>query len=284
MTRSLNAAPNLDDDGGNGAALGSGPFPLPPGARLEQDLRYGDDVRQRLDVYHPHQATNAPLFLMVHGGGWSRGDKTQWRVVRNKVSHWGAKGSIFVSINYRLAPSADPLTQADDIAMALAFVQSQVSSWGGDATRLIVMGHSSGAHLAALLTADPVIAARHGAAPWLATITLDSSAMDVERIMQAPHPPLYDLAFGDDPDYWRRSSPIQRLATEPVAPMLVVCSARRPGASLQARALATRASQFGGRVEVLPVDLSHADINETLGIRNGYTERVDAFLKTLGVD
>jgi len=284
MMRNLDATAHPDDDDEHGAARGSGPFPLPPGARLEPDLPYGDDDRQRLDVYHPREATSAPLVLMVHGGGWSRGDKAHWRVVRNKVWHWVSKGCIFVSTNHRLAPAADPLAQAEDIAMALAFVQSRLRAWGGDAARLVVMGHSAGAHLAALLTADPVITVRHGAAPWLATVMLDSAAMDVERIMRAPHPPLYDLAFGDDPDYWRKSSPLQRLASTPVAPMLVICSSRRPGANLQARALAARAAQFGGRVEVLPVDLSHAEINETLGLRNGYTERVDAFLETVGVD
>jgi acetyl esterase/lipase len=281
------AAGGLDDELETGDTLNGqmevGRFELPPGARLESDLPYGDAPRQRLDVYHPAAVSNAPVIFMVHGGGWSRGDKRQWRVVKNKVANWVGKGCIFVSTNYRMVPAADPLTQADDVARALAFVQARLGSWGGDHSRLIVMGHSSGAHLVTLLTAVPAIGARQGVKPWLATVSLDSAAMDVEQIMRSRHYRLYDVAFKEDPGYWRKASPTQQLSGAPVTPMLVVCSTRRNDSCPQGRAFAAKAATFGGHVEVLPVDLSHAEVNDFLGSRSPYTVAVDAFLKKVGL-
>ena len=279
------AAGGIDDEVSSelGGPTESGPFELPTGVRLERDLAYGSDPLQRLDVYHPAVANGAPLIFMVHGGGWSRGNKALWRVVKNKVAHWVGRGYILVSTNYRMMPEADPVTQADDIAKALAFVQSRLRSWGGDPARIIIMGHSSGAHLVALLTADPSIAGHHGAAPWCATVSLDSAAMNVEQLMRRRHLGLYDQVFKSDPAYWREASPTLRLSGKPVAPMLAVCSTRRLDSCPQARAFAAKAAQFGGRVEVLPVDLSHPEINAYLGAQGAYTNGVDGFLKSLGL-
>lgn len=261
----------------------SGPFPLPAGARLERDLPYGRDPRQTLDVYLPANAHSAPVIFMVHGGGWTRGNKELWRVVKNKVGHWVSKGYIFVSINYRMSPQADPVTQADDVATALAFVQTHLPSWGGDAHRLVVMGHSSGAHLVSLLSSDHSIVSRHGVEPWIATVSLDSAAMNVDQLMRRRHLALYDAVFKSDASYWKAASPTLRLAGKPVAPMLLVCSSRRLDSCPQARAFASRAAQFGGRAQVLPVDLSHPEINALLGTPGSYTADVDAFLGSLGL-
>ena len=261
----------------------SGPFDLPAGARLQPNISYGADPLQRVDVYLPAAPSKAPVIVMVHGGGWMRGNKSLWRVVKNKVTHWVGRGYIFVSVGYRLAPAADPVTQADDVAKALAFLETQITGWGGDPSRIVLMGHSSGAHLVALLTADPAISARQHVAPWRATIALDSAAMNVDQLMRRNHLGLYDHVFKADPAYWREASPTLRLTGKPVAPMLAVCSSRRMDSCPQARAFATRAVQLGGRVEVLPVDLSHPQINDFLGATSAYTEAVDAFLKTLGL-
>jgi arylformamidase len=279
-------AAGLEDDEANpelGGAADSGPFALPVGARLQRDLAYGTDALQRLDVYHPAAAANAPVIFMVHGGGWSRGNKALWRAVKNKVTHWVGKGYLLVSTNYRMMPAADPLTQADDVAKALVFVQSHLRSWGGDPSRMVLMGHSSGAHLVALLTADPSISAQQGAAPWLATVSLDSAAMNVDALMRRHHLGLYDQVFKNDPTYWRQASPTLRLAGKPLAPLLAVCSTRRLDSCPQARAFAAKANQLGGHVDVLPVDLSHPEINAYLGSQGAYTDSVDAFLKSVGL-
>ncbi len=161
--------------------------PMPAGARLERDFSYGTDPQQRLDVYMPAQAKAAPIIFMVHGGAWMLGDKGASAFVSNKVARWLPKGYILVSSNYRMSRQPNPLDQADDSARALAFVQSKAPSWGGDPTRVLLLGHSAGAHLVSLLTADPRIVTSKGGTAWLGTIVLDSAAYDLVETMQRKH-------------------------------------------------------------------------------------------------
>jgi acetyl esterase/lipase len=253
--------------------------PLPRGVRRLADLAYGSDPAQRLDVYVPAHP-RGDVVLMVHGGGWSRGDKAMASVVDNKLAHWAARGAIFISIDYRMLPAADPVRQADDVARALAWSQRHAREWGGDPGAFVLVGHSAGAHLAALLAADPSVARARGVRPWRGTIALDSAALDVERIMQGPHLSLYDAAFGADPGYWRAASPYRQLARG-TAPMLLVCSTRRTESCANARRFATRAEALGGRAPVLPEPLSHTQVNDTLGLPGDYTRAVDAFIASL---
>jgi len=256
---------------------------LPRGTRIDRDLAYGSAAGQKLDVYLPLHPQYAPILLMVHGGAWAMGDKSSPGVVVNKATRWLSKNYIFVSANYRLLPSAGPLEQADDIARALAYVQDNAKSWGGDPARIVLMGHSAGAHLVALVAADPAIAAKQGAKPWLATISLDSAAFDLVETMSHKHPPLYDTAFGADRSYWEKASPIAQLNAA-TRPMLLVCSTRRPDQPcIQARKFAQKDTSLGGKVEVLPMNLTHQQINETLGEPGTYTREMDVFLQSVGL-
>ncbi|HLD67919.1 MAG TPA: alpha/beta hydrolase [Pseudomonas sp.] len=250
------------------------------GFPLQQETPYGSDERQRFDVHGAGRGQAAPVILLVHGGGWAHGDKAARALVRNKVARWLPQGLILVSINYRLLPDADPLEQAGDVALALSKAQALAESWGGDPARFILMGHSAGAHLVALLAASPDLALKQGARPWLGTVALDSAAFDVALIMRARHPRLYDRAFGRDPAYWRAASPLQVL-TPGGAPLLAVCSSRRDDSCPQARIFAAQAARLDRSVQVLERDLSHRAINQELGLPGDYTERVEAFLRSL---
>jgi arylformamidase len=254
---------------------------LSAGVTLRQDIAYGADPAQGIDVYLPSKPDRAPILVMVHGGAWRLGDKDNARVVDNKVARWVPKGIIFVSVNYRMMPEAEPLTQAEDVARALAKVQDLAPGWGGDPANIILMGHSAGAHLVALITAAPEIATGQGAKPWKGSVLLDSGAPDVPAIMNAQHWPLYDKAFGDDPAKWRAASPFHRLAG-PTLPMLAVCRNGRRDSCPANQAFAAKARQLGGRIDVLPMPLSHSEINEQLGLPGAYTERVERFMRQLG--
>lgn len=259
----------------------SAPAVVPAGVREIRDLAYGSDPRQRYDVYVPDvRVRDAPVIFMVHGGGWRRGDKSMQRVVQNKVAHWVPEGFILVSVNYRLLPAARPLAQAADVAKALAAAQAKARDWGGDPDRFILMGHSAGAHLVSMLNADPRLAQASGARPWLGTVALDSAAYDVTAIMNARHFRLYDRAFGNDPAYWRAASPLLQLR-HAGAPFLAVCSSRREDSCPQAQAFVSKATALGMRAQVLPEDLSHAEINGDLGLASPYTASVDAFMAGL---
>lgn len=250
--------------------------------RIVRDVAYGKDERQRFDVYAPQQAVSgAPVILMVHGGAWALGDKASTAVLENKVARWVSRGFILISTNYRLLPAATPLQQAADVASALAVAQDKAADWGGDRTKFVLMGHSAGAHLVALLAASPSLARQSGAAPWLGTIALDSAAYDMPQIMAAQHYRFYDKAFGDDPIYWQATSPLHVLQ-EATAPFLAVCSSTRPDhPCAQAQAFVARTRQLGTRATLLEQPLSHGDINRQLGSLPDYTAAVEAFMRTL---
>ncbi len=273
MAQRLAQQPGDFDD----AAL-AGPVALPAGVRLVRDVPYGKDQRQRMDVYLPQQAAEgAPVIFMVHGGAWRLGDKGAQAVVENKVARWVAKGFIFISVNYRLLPTTAPLDQAQDIASALATAQAKAASWGANPAKLILMGHSAGAHLVALLAASPAMALNLGAQAWLGTVLLDSAALDVVQLMKARHASLYDRAFGSDPDYWQAASPWHALSVN-ATPLLAVCSSRRSNSCLQAKRFVAQASSLKVQASVLAQNLSHKQINQQLGLDGSYTDAVEAFM------
>jgi acetyl esterase/lipase len=142
------------------------------------------------------------------------------------------------------------------------------------------MGHSAGAHLVALLAAAPAGAFQSGARPWLGTVLLDSTALDVVEIMEAKHPRFYDKAFGSTPTYWRAASPFHALS-ETAAPFLVVCSTRRSDSCQQAHQFVAKVASLQVRASVLEQDLSHKDINQQLGVAGGYTDAVESFMGAL---
>ncbi|CAN7179568.1 alpha/beta hydrolase [Acidovorax sp. LjRoot38] len=268
---------------------------LSAGVQRIADVPYGTDPAQRMDVYVPTSPTTgtnslvasavrAPVIFMVHGGGWRHGDKAMGRVVQEKVNRWVPKGFILISINYRMLPDAPVAVQERDVQAALMAAQQRAGTWGGDPSRFILMGHSAGAHLVALLNARAPQALRDGAWPWLGAVSLDSAMMNVPARMRAPHLPLYDDAFGTDPAYWVAMSPFHQW-TVGAPPMQMVCSAQRADDPCQqSDAMARHVRNQGGRAEVLPQDLDHGEINAQLGLDSDYTRAVEAFMGSLDAE
>jgi arylformamidase len=253
------------------------------GGKVLRDVAYGSDPKQRMDVYLPPQPQGsgaAPVIFMVHGGAWRTGDKRMSRVVDNKAARWLPKGVVFVSVNNRLLPEADPLDQVRDVAQALAVAQGQAAHWGADPQQFVLMGHSAGAHLVALLASSPTLGSDAGAKAWLGTVALDSAALDVPSIMRRKHYRLYNAAFGTDPAFWAASSPLQQLHAG-AKPLLAVCSSQREESCDQAHNFAAHAARLGVKAQVLPQDLSHGDINAQLGLPGSYTQAVEDFLSSL---
>ncbi|MFZ5637597.1 MAG: alpha/beta hydrolase [Pseudomonadota bacterium] len=254
--------------------------PAPVAAETLRDVAYGPHPRQRFDVHLPANPRGAPTIFFVHGGGWQRGDKAG--ALGDKARHWTAAGAIVISTNYRLLPEADPVEQAADVAGALAKAQSVVAARGGDPDAFALMGHSAGGHLVALLAASPELARAAGARPWRANVLLDAGAVDVVQRMEAGPPALLANAFGDDPGFWRKASPLHRLEAR-IAPTLAVCASGRPDSCAAHRAFVDKARALGGRAQLLPKPLDHAAINRTLGSDAGYTREIDDFLRDAGL-
>lgn len=268
--------------------LPNGANSLPAGSKVLQNVAYGDDPAQRMDVYlppviEPKRAFAAPILFMVHGGAWAFGDKSMANVVTNKAGYWLPKGYVFISINNRLIPKADPWQQAQDVALALAKVQAEAASWNADPTHVVLMGHSAGAHLVALVASDPSLMAEAGVKPVLGAVLLDSGALDVPQIMEHRHAALYDRAFGKDAAFWQKVSPYHQLTGQP-APMLLICSSRRSDSCPAADEFAKKMATLLAQASVLPEPMSHGEINAKLGEAGAYTEAVERFLQSLGLN
>ncbi|MEL6427975.1 MAG: alpha/beta hydrolase [Planctomycetota bacterium] len=119
---------------------------------LERDVRYRAGPRGTLDVYRPARAEGpAPLIVFFYGGGWKDGTKDDYEFV---ASSFAREGYVVVVPDYRLYPDVVFPAFAEDAAAAVAWVQAEAERLGGDPARLVLMGHSAGAHLAALVALD----------------------------------------------------------------------------------------------------------------------------------
>ncbi len=258
--------------------------------KVIKNVAYGTHKRQKMDIYLPDKTQltnkvqkNVPVIFMVHGGAWRFGNKNASGVIGEKVNFWLPKGYIFISTNYRLIPDANPIQQAEDIATALAFAQKKATSWGADPSKFILMGHSAGAHLVSLVSTSADLTSAYGLSPWLGTIALDSAAFDIPQIMLNKPLRLYKKAFGKDPNVWKAASPIHKLSQKTI-PFLIVCSSKRKQKNqpcLQGKAFKEKAEKLSTWVTLLPVDLSHKEINHLLGKPSGYTSKVNQFIHQL---
>ena len=120
-------------------------------ARVALDLPYGDDDRQKLDIYMPDDESYppAPVLLFLHGGYWVIGHKDLLGFMAPALT---SAPALLVSVGYRLAPGAKYPQQVDDCRAALRWVYDNIGGYGGDPERIHVGGHSAGGHLAAMLT------------------------------------------------------------------------------------------------------------------------------------
>ena len=147
----MTALPNLSDPCRKAISeRAAASSPPAPGTR---EFAYGADPKQRLDLVKPAGGAKAPVLLFVHGGGWSIGDKAH--AAGGKARWANSNGWAFASANYRLVPQATVESQAADVASAIAWLRANAASQGLDPDRIVLMGHSAGAHLAALVGTDP---------------------------------------------------------------------------------------------------------------------------------
>jgi acetyl esterase/lipase len=119
------------------------------GIRLQEGERYGNEDRQLLDIYRPDTVlADSPVLVFFYGGSWRRGDRGDYRYVGYNLS---ANGYVTVIPDYRLYPQVRFPEFVEDGAQALAWVRDQVPEAGNG---IVLIGHSAGAHIAALLALD----------------------------------------------------------------------------------------------------------------------------------
>lgn len=150
-------------------ALGCGPTGIlnaivpKDGYRVERDLAYGEGVRHRLDAYIPARLEQpARVVIFFYGGGWDSGSKGDYLFVGQALA---SQGFVTVIPDYRLHPEVGFPAFVKDGAAAVAWVRRSIAGLGGDPSQIYLMGHSAGAHIAALLALDHDYLAEHGMEP-----------------------------------------------------------------------------------------------------------------------
>lgn len=254
------------------------------GAMPTVTVSYGNDARQAIDFYRAKGADPAPLILFIHGGGWSLGDKRQ--ASGGKPEHFTSEDYAFASINYRLVPQATVEQQAADVASAIDMLRFRAAEYGIDPNRIVLMGHSAGAHLAALVATDPqyLKAADVPMSVVKAVVLLDGAGYDVAAQMKSGGPilqKLYGPPFGADPKRQAALSPMSHTTPPNAASWLALYVEGRDASFGQARALVQALEKAGAKARAVAVpDSSHGKLNQNLGADGDMaTAEVDAFLK-----
>ncbi len=255
---------------------------LPPiqAQDVKRDIPYGDQKRQVLDVYAPPGAKNRPVVFWIHGGGWQVGDKSD---VQQKPRVFVEKGFVFVSTNYRLLPDVDMGTIVRDVARAIRWTHDHIAEYGGDPNRLLVMGHSAGAQLAALVCIDDRYLKEQDLSLSIikGCVPVDGDTFDVPAIIEtaetrrrAHGQPLPKLGhrekFGNDPAKHRDYSAVTHVSADKgIPPFLILYVAEHPDTTAQAERLAAALKQAGIPVTAFGArETYHSKINTDLGLSN----------------
>lgn len=249
------------------------------GETVMKDVPYAEPAGERnvLDIYAPDDARGAPVVFWIHGGGWQAGDKSE---VEAKPRAFVERGLVFVSTNYRLLPDVDMETLVRDVAKALGWVHAHIAEHGGDPERILVMGHSAGAQLAALLCCDHRYIEAEGVSPSVlkGCVPVDGDTYDIPAIIEVaevrcrahgfPLPTFgHRQKFGNDPEKHVDFSAVTHVAAnKAIPPFLILYVSNHPDVSAQARRLhnvlseaAIDSTLYGAR------DTDHVKLNDNLG-------------------
>lgn len=245
---------------------------------VTRDVPYATPAQERhtLDIHAPVGAKDLPVVFWIHGGGWQAGSKAD---VQLKPRLFTANGCVFVSTNYRLLPHVDMGTLIRDVARSLGWVHRNIAAHGGDPRRILVMGHSAGAQLAALLCTDDRLLRAEGV-PFPALrgcVPVDGDTFDLpaivataetrRRVHGQPEPKsTHRSKFGTEEQHREFSAVTHVAAGKGIPPFLILHISANPDTTIQAQRLATVLKSAGVPARVLADrEANHSVINNQLG-------------------
>ena len=238
---------------------------------VHRDLFYTEakDKLQSLDVYSPPEGKDHPVIVWIHGGGWSKGDKAS---LQQKPQAFVDKGFVLVSVNYRLVPAVTVKDIMADLAKSVRWVREHATEHRGDPDSLIIMGHSAGAHLAALLCTDDRYLKAAGVPMTClkGCVPLDVSAYDIPKRIKDVDDGIsktFKTVFGADEAAQREVSPVQHIAKDKhIPPFLLLHVASREDTKAQAHWLAEKLRASSIPARVVPAEgKTHGTISSDLG-------------------
>jgi acetyl esterase/lipase len=196
------------------------------------DIAYGSDARQVMDVTYPASTGPAPILVMVHGGAFKVGDKSDLAIWPELL----AAGIAVVRVNYRLSGTAKWPAPQDDCLAAVVHLQREGAALGLDPSRIVLLGQSAGAFLAVstALSLVEVGLRPRGVVSLYGPMDFSTMDQDMKTLGRTPQmgwtdaadsaeSELLGYAVGDKRDAARAMGPIGRLAQlkEPLPPILI---------------------------------------------------------------
>lgn len=214
------------------------------GIEVTRDIAYGRHARQVLDVYRPDRADNAPVMVFVHGGAFVRGDKdVNAEIYGNVLYYFARQGYVGVNMEYRHGHDAPFPGGAEDVAGAMAWVQANIASYGGNPVRIFLFGHSAGGTHTAHFAWDQRV--RPASGTGLAGHILMSARLRADVSPHNPNAGPVKIYFGDDESTFEANSPLSFAmnATEPT--FIIVAQYENPLLDLYGAETYGRLQAFG---------------------------------------
>ena len=225
--------------------------------RMLTDVRYGDGADERLDVF-PAAVADAPIHVHIHGGAWRIQSKHDVSFMAPAMT---SAGMHFVAPEFTNLPACRMPDMVDQLARALGWVYRHGRAFGGDPDRILISGHSSGAHLCAvLLTID--WAARGLPADLVKAALCVSGTYDLAPVLLSARRAYIDLTAEEA----ERLSPLHHVGRVR-CPVIVITGEREsPEFVRQGMAFAGALREAGADVELIHVPgADHFEINEAIG-------------------
>lgn len=216
---------------------------------VTRDIPYDAGPRAKLDVYRPSNTKSAPLVVFYYGGGWESGEKASYAFV---AAAFAAQGIVTVVPDYRVYPEVRFPDFLTDAARAARWAKDHAAEFGADPNRIVLAGHSAGAHIAAMLTLDT---------QWLNAVGLDPRR-DLAGLLGIAGP--YDflplesdilkIIFGP-PEQLARTQPINFVAGGEPPALLITGGFDHSVDPRNSERLAARIESLGGRASVIKYPL-----------------------------
>lgn len=240
---------------------------IEPTIKITKNITYANTTtkhpeRLKLDVYTNNSQKKKPLIIYIHGGAWHKGDKTQ---VYAKPTHLLNSGYSFASINYRMAPEVTYDKMAKDVATGIKYLFDHHKKYNFDKNRVILMGHSAGAHLVTLLSTDDAYLLSVGLHPrdFKATVALDGFYKVSDF---ANRDPIYKKAFSTNKSEWDKASPLLHIKPNNHVPPILFVARENRGRIHDAKRMNRKLHTNGKNSQYyIAKDLSHKEINYLYG-------------------
>lgn len=283
----LFACNNADDDNSDSNFLGDDTIVYKSITNIDKNLT-------SLDIYTlPNSKKLQPVVIWIHGGAWAIGDKTNKMDL--KVPFFKSLDYILVSVNYRLSPFPDELNNANrikhpdhitDVADALQWIYQNIHLYGGDKLNIVIMGHSAGAHLAALMGTNQSLLSNRNINPnHIKGIgVIDTQAYDIEKVINTLFVnDLYVNAFGNEKQNQLDASPYFQMDNSAIITPLWLFPER--GTQTRKGFLNDFILKLENRSTVITkIDANvytHAEVNDLIGDTSNtlMTDAISIFLK-----